>query len=77
MVTRDVAETYVLWNFWSRIWPRSSLLSKRQLQMILVRKSLQEYPVIAGVPQGSIRGPTLFLLHINDFPDDFICNIAI
>ena len=77
MVTRDVAETYVLWNFWSRIWPNSSLLSKRQLQIILVGKSLQEYPVIAGVLQGSILGPTLFLLHINDFPDDFICNIAI
>ena len=45
--------------------------------MVLDRKSLQEYPVNAGVLQGSIHGPTFFLLYINDLPDDDICNIAI
>ena len=55
----------------------SSFLSNRCFRVVLDGKSSQEYPVNAGVHQGSILDPTLFLLYINDLPDDVICNSAI
>ena len=53
-----------------------SFLSNRWLWVPLDGESSQEYLVDAGVSQGSILGPTLFLLYINELPDD-VCTIAI
>ena len=45
--------------------------------MVLNGKSSHEYPVYAGVPQGSILAPIFFIQYINDLPDDVICDIGI
>ena len=51
-------------EFWVILGLISSFLSNRQLQVVLVGNSSQEYPVNVRVLQGCIFGPALFLLYI-------------
>ena len=60
-----------------QIFGLSSFLSNRQLRKVLDGKGSEEYLVNAGVPQGSILFVTLFILHINDLPDNVMCDNAI
>ena len=45
--------------------------------MVLDGKFSQEYPLSAGIPQGSILCPTYLLLYIDGLSDDVIYNIGI
>ena len=54
-----------------------SYLEKRKQKTVINGFTSDNKSVLAGVPQGSVLGPLLFLVYINDIVDNISCNIKL
>lgn len=57
-------------------WIKNWLLGRTQ-KVIINGESSQEAAVLSGVPQGTVLGPLLFLIYINDIGKQLSCNFKL